>query len=802
MRRRYQGETSQHIAYPLGGLGAGCICIEGSGALSGFTLDHKPDIYHEPTAYGVLAVKGGATKVLEGPVPDSKIFRVPLGGHGLAEWHGHKQYGLPRFREAEFSAAFPFGRVAMRDSIMPCSVTLTGWSPFVPGDENRSGLPVAGLEYEFVNETDECVEATFSFHVYKNVFHRTDMGKGCYVRLIPSGFQLESDPGKEDERVQFFSVTCDDKDMQTHCRFVKSIDNYAIGGFDRLAAQWRVLESAEVKSSVPYEDNRAEGVCIYVPLLLQPKEKKCVRLQLSWYTPESDMSAGSLPVTEDPRCYKPYYSVLFENSGVLSAYWLENYQTLRDETVRFTEAFLSSTLPEIVMEAVEANLSILKSPTILRQHDGRMWAWEGVGENFGSCHGSCTHVWNYAQAVAHLFPGMERSLRETEFGESQNEEGRQSFRSSLPIRTADFDYYPASDGQLGGILKVYRDWRISGDSMWLRAKWPLVKKSLDYCISIWDIGRKGILFAPHHNTYDIEFWGPDGMCGSIYLGALSAASKMAKFLGEDAERYDTLFEKGKVYLENELFNGTFFFQKVEKDDFAPPEVELDEATSAIYREEGPSHQYGKGLLSDGVIGAWMAQLYMNEEILDSDKVKSHLSALYRHNLKKDLTDHVNVQRSGYALGNEGGLLLCTWPMGEKPTMPFIYSDEVWTGIEYQVASHMLLMGLEDYALEVIQTCRGRYAGKRRNPFDEYECGHWYARALSSYSLLQAYSGIFYDAVSKVLRIAPRIQGDFRCFFSTETGYGCAGVKNDEPFVEVLSGEIPYSSVEYCSWSDL
>ncbi len=69
-----------------------------------------------------------------------------------------------------------------------------------------------------------------------------------------------------------------------------------------------------------------------------------------------------------------------------------------------------------VAEAAAANLTILKSPTVLRQTDGRLWSWEGCGDNSGCCHGSCTHVWNYAQAIPHLFSGLERTLRETEFG--------------------------------------------------------------------------------------------------------------------------------------------------------------------------------------------------------------------------------------------------------------------------------------------------------------------------------------------------------------------------------------------------
>src|SRR5690606_21519545 len=220
--------------------------------------------------------------------------------------------------------------------------------------------------------------------------------------------------------------------------------------------------------------------------------------------------------------------------------------------------FYKSSLPPEVIEAIAANLTILKTPTVLRQFDGRLWMFEGSGDEYGCCHGSCTHVWNYAQAIAHLFPALERSLRNTEFCESQNKEGHQNFRANAPISAATHGFYAAADGQLGGIMKVYRDWRISGDNNWLKLIFPHVQKSMDYCIRTWDPKGKGMLEEPHHYTYDIEFWGPDGMCTSFYLGALDAMIKMGKQLKIDTKKYQQLFQKGKAYMESALYNGEYF----------------------------------------------------------------------------------------------------------------------------------------------------------------------------------------------------------------------------------------------------
>ena len=141
------------------------------------------------------------------------------------------------------------------------------------------------------------------------------------------------------------------------------------------------------------------------------------------------------------------------------------------------------------------------------------------------------------------------------------------------------------------------------------------------------------------------------------------------------------------------------------------------------------------------------------------------------------------------MGNDGGLLLCSWPRGGKPLMPFVYSDEVWTGIEYQVASHLLLLGCVDEGLDIVRTCRRRHDGVRRNPFNEYECGHWYARAMSSYGLIQGLTGVRYDAVTQTLYVHSQV-GDFRSFLGTQTGFGTVELKGGKATLNVKWGTIP------------
>lgn len=345
---------------------------------------------------------------------------------------------------------------------------------------------------------------------------------------------------------------------------------------------------------------------------------------------------------------------------------------------------------------------------------------------------------------------------------------------------------------------MYRDGHISGDTEWLKKLFPKVVESMDYCIRTWDPRLTGTLEEPHHNTYDIEFWGPDGMCTSFYLGALKAFCEMGTHLGEDISKYQSLYDKGKKAMESELYNGEYFIQKIKwKGLNSPDPVKASEGSwSSEYSDEarmllqleGPKYQYGNGCLSDGVLGAWIARVCGLDDIIDPEKLTSHLTSVFKYNFREDLTDHSNPQRPSFALGNEGGLLLCSWPKGGKMSLPFVYSDEVWTGIEYQVAGHLMMMGRVKEGLEIVRTARKRYDGRVRNPFNEYECGHWYARAMSSYGMLQALTGVRYDALTQKMYIDSRV-GDFTSFISTAGGFGNIRFEGGIPSLDVVYGDI-------------
>ncbi len=361
-------------------------------------------------------------------------------------------------------------------------------------------------------------------------------------------------------------------------------------------------------------------------------------------------------------------------------------------------------------------------------------------------------------------------MRTSMYHYSTDEDGRMTFRLQIPLGVPPKEFHPAADGQMGNVMQVYRDWKLSGDTEWLRGVWQKVKKSLDYAFNYWDYNRDGVMEGLQHNTYDIEFYGPNTMMESWYIGALRCGAAMADALGdgEACRQYTELADQGQQWTEANLFNGEYYEQHVDPEASKYSAYSVEKSMGG-QREGNPKYQYGAGCLSDQVIGAWMARVNGQGHILDAAQTKATLESIFKYNFRTSLRNHNNAQRI-YAYGDEAALLLCTWPRGGRPDLPFVYSDEVWTGIEYQVASHMIYEGLVDEGLAVVKAVRDRYDGRVRNPWNEIECGSHYSRAMASWSVLLALSGFEADLTRDYIGFQP-VQADFRSFWSTGTGWG-------------------------------
>jgi non-lysosomal glucosylceramidase len=503
-----------------------------------------------------------------------------------------------------------------------------------------------------------------------------------------------------------------------------------------------------------------------VEVEIPPRESRSVAFLLTWHFPNRRTWT---PKNTDEDLIGNYYSTQYRDAWDVAEKLAPRLAELENRTVEFVRAFCESSLPAEVKEAALFNVSTLRSQTCFRTPDGRFYGFEGSSNHAGCCWGSCTHVWNYEQAAAHLFGSLARSMREVEFGHATNADGLMSF-----------------------IMKMYRDWQLSGDDALLRSLWPKVKRALEFCWipGGWDADRDGVMEGCQHNTMDVEYFGPNPQMGIWYLGALRAAEEMSRYLGdkEFAATCRRLFESGSAWIDAHLFNGEYYEHKVR------PPKDLESIAPGLVVGMGakeladPDYQLGKGCLVDQLVGQFMAHVCGLGYLVDAGHVRTTLQSIRKYNQHDGFFDHFNCLRS-FVLGDESALLMASYPHG-RPNNPFPYFTEVMTGFEYTAAVVMLYEGETEAGLKCIRDIRDRYDGRKRSPFDEAECGHHYARAMASWAAVLAFSGFRYSAVDKSMRFADR-EGNF--FWSDGSAWGTYRLRKEGATyrveLQVLNGRL-------------
>lgn len=798
----YKNEFTKEISFPLGGIGAGCIGLGGNGRLIDFEIFNRPNknSFNGFTHFAVKAEKDGElidARVLHGDFQPSYMGEPNggnFGGYGFGVSRSTLA-GLPHFEEYEFTGAFPFACVDFRDARFPGCVKLTAFNPFIPLNDKDSSLPAAFFEVEFQNETaDEIVyTAALSLTNPADGGNRNSSGKNGSI-----GYVTLENTKHEADGLDYGNLCA-----ATDCPDTAAQNSWFRGRwFDGLGVYWKDFSKPGAVKPRDYADDKGnkDTATLTASVRIAPRSKGTVRFVLSWYYPNCANYWNKEPCACGGDCkpiiWKNYYASLFENSLGCALYSLKNFDRLKSQTELFGDALFSSTLPDSVLDAVSANISILKTPTCLRLEDGSFYAFEGCHCDSGCCEGSCTHVWNYAYALPFLFPSLERSMRELDYRYNMDENGGMAFRLQLPLGRERSRFRPCADGQFGGVIKVYREWKISGDRQWLEGLWPNVKKNLEYAWSEnnndkWDPGKTGVLHGRQHHTLDMELFGPNSWLTGFYLAALKAAAEMGRVLGDTqaAADYEDLFRKGKAWVEENLFNGEFYVQKIDLKDesaLAPYEDVLDYWN---FEAREIKYQIGEGSSIDQVLAQWHANICGLGEIFDNARVKKALGTIYEHNFKRDMRNHFNPCRI-YCLNDERGAVICDWPdPSKKPVIPVPYSEETMHGFEYQAAVHMLQEGMVEEGIELIKAVRDRYDGRRRNPWNEFECGSNYARSMASYSALLAFSGFSFDMPNRAIGFHPIVEGDFRCFWSLDSGWGVFDRNGSGCKVEVLYGEI-------------
>ncbi len=714
----------------------------------------------------------------EGGVPVARVLqgpmKGPLTGTGSGQYGRAIGAGLPHFRENTFTGEYPFGRVDLSDPGFPLDISVETFNPFIPLNDFDLGLPASIFLVHVRNPKRKKVSAVLYTNLENRVGH-PNVGQNINTPrrgTAVSGIMMTSRKhAANSPRYGSMALATTKKKVKilSHWPRLKWFDNLT-WFWDRVS-KGKLPEDADASPSL---DDETDIGTIAIRMSLDPGEAITVPVIISWHFPNNDSSWCDC---KDGECDKPvwknYYATKFGDAWEVAEYIGKELARLEERSRAFHKAFFESTYPASVIDAVGSQISILKTTTCLRLEDGTFWGWEGCCDDCGCCAGTCSHVWNYTQAMPYLFPQLERSARNADYEYGLRKDGSMRFRQSLPLgNDIGENMPPAADGQMGNVIRFYRDWKICGDDEWLRKMWPGVKKSLEFAWKHWDADKDGVMEGVQHNTYDIEFYGPNTMMGTLYLAALRAAEEIARYLGEDdkAEEYHAVYASGRKLMDKRLFNGEWYEQKIMPSAHAAGRLAFD-SENIPKAGEMPKYQYGKGCLSDQMIGQWYAYMLGLGDLLDEGSVKKTIRSIYRYNFRKDLYSHPNPQRV-YAQDGDSGTLLCSWPRGGRPEFPFPYSDEVWTGIEYEVAALLMYAGFLDRGLAVVKAARDRHDGTKRNPWDEYECGHHYARAMSSYSILLALSGFQYSAPENRMVFAPKLNAKkFRTFFSVGSAWG-------------------------------
>ena len=793
--RRHTGRGLARISCPLGGIGTGGIGLGGRGNLQDWQIFNRADIgnsleYSLPCMHVKQADNPPYSVVLERRIlPPYDLHEEGLGAANAP--------GLPRLEEATFLGSFPISRVEFIDAHCPVHVALDAFSPFQPIDAEASGLPCAVLTYEVKNPGRLAADIVIAWALTNPVNpdgHRPQVdGRTNEVRTSGalSGLYMTNPSLAADDPMQGSFVLAA---LPAPGARAEQLARWRGGSIWHVGPQHFWFEEfsksgglgAQVEPSAPVG-------CISLRQTIAPGATGRFRFLLTWYFPNRtpDRCGWEAPAGKVKSLIGNWYCTQFKDAWEVAEHVDQHLPELESRTRAFVDALRRSTLPDAVKEAASANLSTLVSNTSFRIADGSFQGFEGCGDHAGLGFGTCTHVWNYEVATQFLFPTLARSMRETSFGYATDAEGHMDFRHKLPSGEEHWGA-AAADGQMGQIVKLYFDWVLCGDDEWLRKQWPAARRALAYAWRPggWDERKFGVMDGVQHNTYDVEFYGPNPMCSSWYLAALRASSLMADAMGDRELAADcrAMMERGSKWIDANLFNDEYYFQEI-----LP--IPKDKIASGLQAGMGardtlhPEFQVGDGCLIDQLVGQYMATIAGLGDLLDSTNIRKTLASIYKYNYKRDLRNHASVQRV-YALNDEAALIICDYTVGTRPQVPMPYYAENFTGLEYTAATLMIANGMVKEGVECIANIRRRYDGERANPYDETEYGRHYARAMASWAAVPVLSGFRWDGRNQSLELAPKIHGSaFECFWSAPGAWGIFHFSGGSVKLEVSFGSI-------------
>lgn len=752
----------QYIGMPVGGICAGGVYLGGDGILWLWDIFNQNQTGAIPKTLPIplkdfnkeTINNTDGTLYLE---PSTQISPLQQGFAISVTQNGTtyiKKLKETDWAEISFEATYPVATITYSDPGFPVKVTLHAFSPFIPGNALESGLPATIQSITVKNISDDVVAMDILGWLENKML--------CYTEKTEKDFNRANSTVKEDH-LQGIHLHC-----STGNEKLKQAPDFGDMFFGSLTSEATCIadvisgkeeEARRIKYLVNNNRNAQVGGIIQT-YHLQPQKEINADFIISWFTPNicfdclpEDLRPGNLKGMTVKGANAHFYSTQFKNAAEVAAYIAKHYDRLKSKTMLWKDTWYNSSLPYWFLERTFVNISTLATTTTHRFQSGRYYAWEGIG----CCHGNCTHVYQYAQAVSRIFPELERDTRErVDLGIGYDEkEGM--------IRIRGEETGPSVDGQAGTLLRIYREHQMSRDDSFLKKNWPKIKKAVIFIMNL-DKNNDGMEDTPMENTLDAKWHGEIAWIVGLCIAGVKAGQAMAEEMKDKAfaRRCADYVSKGSRNMEAYLFNGEYFIHR------ADPKIGKKEIGS--FNTCHIDQVYGQSW-------AWQVNL---GRVLSKGKTMSALQALWKYNYMPDVGPYIKKHPGGrfYALAGDGGMVMNTNPRNEEnpygnaKAWQVGYFNECMSGFEHQVAAHMMAEGMIEESLVLTRSIHDRYHAYKRNPFNEIECSDHYGRAMASYGTFISACGFTYHGPKGQIGFAPKLKAeDFKAPFTAAEGWG-------------------------------
>jgi len=763
----YKGEYLDAVDIPVGALGGGNIRFDGKARPLYWQIFNNSG--HASIPHTFLAVR--VKKTDDNPIVRA-LQTVPA-------------YNFQAMRELTLKAEYPFLWYDFNDPTIPINISMEVFNPFVPLDAYNSAIPCVIFNLTADNPTKEYFDVSYLFSIQNAVGY-----------IEKNFLNINSSQDYFDENLNMYNPNkIDGRNYETYgnninkvikgnnttsIHLTNNISKDSIGygnmtlsliGEEGFAtASWESLDNlydeffkdgtiTETEQTGPSDKGQTLDAAISCPFKLNPGDTKRLTFVLTWYFPNGERGRNT-PTTWGYGKWGNegnMYSNWWDSSLDIMQYLEKNLDKLSRLTHLYHDTFYRTNLPHWLKDRISSQTSILKSQTCFWDKTGYFGVYEGIAPHGGACPGNCTHVWHYAQAHARLFPEIGRLIRQQDFY-YMKEDGK------IPCRHP--NGHDAFDGQCGSILASYREHLMNTDQSWLDRYYPLIKKAMEYLIKTWDKDEDGILTGAKHNTLDSRLSGNSSWLGSLYAAALKATGEMATLTRDPvaAKRYNRISEAAVQGHLNTLWNGEYFIQ-------IPDSI--------------PQSDYITGCAIDQMLGQWWAAQLQLGWLYPVDTVNKAMRAVFKYNFKPNFFG-INQKPREFVKPEDAGTLMITWPMGDRLKRHTSYADEVMSGFEYAAAATMIQAGNIEQSFVMLKAISDRYSGKLKsgykgnwgnwgfsgNPFGDDECGKFYGRALSSWSVLLACQGFIYNGPKDMIGFKPVWKPeDHISFFTSAEGWG-------------------------------